>query len=82
MTEANQAAQGCAGASAYALAYGYSVTGGTRKTFPQGKLEQERRNKDGRVTYVRYTYPDGSSLVFTYRKNGYANLEVIHPGHD
>ena len=79
MTEANQVAQGCAGASAYTLLYGYSFVGKEQKTFPQGKLEKERRNKDGRVTYARYNYLDGSALVFTYRKNGYPNLEVVQP---
>lgn len=72
-TIAEQVAAACEGASAFTLYGGYAVgpnNAGTTR-FPTGAQLSERRNTNGRVTYAKYVYADGSTLEYTYRDDTY-----------
>jgi hypothetical protein len=51
----------------FTLYGGYGMTyGGERITFPTGSIRNEKRNRDGRVTYSECHYEDGSYIVYRY----------------
>lgn len=70
---AEQVASACEGASAFTLYGGYAVGAGNAGTtrFPTGAQLAERRNNNGRVTYAKYVYADGSTLEYTYRDDAF-----------
>lgn len=73
MSLAEQVAETCEGASAFTLYGGYAVGPGNGATtrFATGAQLAERRNNNGRVTYAKYVYADGSTLEYTYRDDAF-----------
>ena len=76
-THAQHVVAACQGATAYTLAGGYAVhAAGSRALFQPCRVEKERRNDKGRVTFLRGSYPDGSAVEFRYHPNRGASLRV------
>lgn len=62
------------GASAFTLYGGYAThqLSGHTVRFPVGVQQAERRNVNGRVTYAKYVYADGSTLEYHYHGDTYS----------
>ena len=61
---------GIARASAACTFYGgyAQMPNGRRVQFPQGVQAAEARNAEGRCTFARYIYADGSRLTFRWSR--------------
>lgn len=71
-TTAQRVAEICSGSNVAAATpeYGYAVHYDNNRTlFPCGRLLAQRRNREGRCTFARYAYSDGSTLEFHFHPN-------------
>lgn len=60
----------------YSLYAGYGMQEGEYVRFPQGVMQNEKRNDKGRCTRATYAYADGSTLVFTWSDERGATLRT------
>ncbi len=83
-TIAEEVVTRCSNATAYTLTHGYAFHDfGTplEKTvrFPSGTIRAERRNAEGRTTYMRLEYNDGSGIELKWHPATGVRLEVSKP---
>lgn len=66
------------GPAAVTLRYGYAASPKRPQiSFEPGNITRERRDDAGRTSYLRSTYKDGSSIVFTHSATHGSRWQVL-----